>query len=225
KHCSMLIHVTRYTAVQEQVRRQVEELVKRFRQRVDRGFEKDELIGEWRKLWETDFVPTSAAVAVAMRETHEELELPDWQEIETVLPEVLGDLAHSVRAINGSAGDVLDYAEREETGLKVIAVGGDKLARGLTLEGLCVSYFVRTTKMYDTLMQMGRWFGYRPGYLDLCRLYTNSDLVEWFGHIADAAEELRQEFDTMAAVKATPESYGMKVQSHPVLMVTSPIKM
>ena len=109
--------------------------------------------------------------------------------------------------------------------MKVIAIGGDKLARGLTLEGLCVSYFVRSTKMYDTLMQMGRWFGYRPGYLDLCRLYTTSDLVDWFGHIADAAEELRQEFDTMAKIHATPETYGMKVQSHPVLMVTSPIKM
>ena len=227
RHCSMLIHVTRYTAVQEEVRRQVDELVKDFRARL-RGFgaaEKDALLAEWRELWEDDFVPTSAAVATAMGETTSEFELPDWEDVEAVLPEVLDDLANGVRAINGSAGDVLDYAEREETGLKVIAVGGDKLARGLTLEGLCVSYFVRSTKMYDTLMQMGRWFGYRPGYLDLCRLYTSSDLVDWFGHIADAAEELRQEFDTMAKVHATPETYGMKVQSHPVLMVTSPIKM
>lgn len=225
QHCSMLIHVTRYTAVQEEVRRQVEDLVKSYRQRVERGFEKDKLMAEWRDLWESDFAPTSAAVATAMGETSGEFNLPRWEEVEAVLADVLGDLANSVRAINGSAGDVLDYAEREETGLKVIAVGGDKLARGLTLEGLCVSYFVRTTKMYDTLMQMGRWFGYRPGYLDLCRLYTTSDLVEWFGHIADAAEELRQEFDIMAKVHATPENYGMKVQSHPVLMVTSPIKM
>lgn len=225
RHCSMLIHVTRYTAVQEEVRRQVEDLVRGYRQRVERGFEKDKLMAEWRELWESDFVPTSADVAKAMGETDGEFNLPEWEEVEAVLADVLGDLSNSVRAINGSAGDVLDYAEREETGLKVIAVGGDKLARGLTLEGLCVSYFVRTTKMYDTLMQMGRWFGYRPGYLDLCRLYTTSDLIEWFGHIADAAEELRQEFDTMAKVHATPENYGMKVQSHPVLMVTSPIKM
>lgn len=223
RHSSMLIHVTRFTAVQGEVRRQVEEVVKRFRQCVERGFGRDELLGEWRRLWEEDFVPTSAAVASSMEEAGGEFDLPQWEEIEAVLPEVFGDL--SVRAINGSAGDVLDYADREETGLKVIAVGGDKLARGLTLEGLCVSYFVRTTKMYDTLMQMGRWFGYRPGYLDLCRLYTSPDLVEWFGHIADAAEELRQEFDMMAAIKATPENYGMKVQSHPVLMVTSPLKM
>jgi hypothetical protein len=107
----------------------------------------------------------------------------------------------------------------------VIAIGGDKLARGLTLEGLTVSYFLRASRMYDTLMQMGRWFGYRPGYIDLCRLYTTDDLVEWFEHIADASEELREEFDSMAASGATPREYGLKVQSHPVLMVTSRLKM
>ena len=227
RHCSMLIHVTRFTAVQAEVQRQVSDLVKNFRKRL-RGFgarERNDLLAEWYRLWHEDFVATSAAVATAIDESLGEFELPDWEKVEAALPDVLEDLAHGVRAINGTAGDVLDYAERGETGLKVIAVGGDKLARGLTLEGLCVSYFVRSTKMYDTLMQMGRWFGYRPGYLDLCRLYTTSDLVEWFGHISDAAEELRQEFDTMAKIRATPESYGMRVQSHPVLMVTSPLKM
>ena len=227
RHCSMLIHVTRYTAVQDEVRRQVADLVKSFRNRL-RGYEvveRGKLLAEWRSLWESDFVPTSASVAIAMGEESREFDLPAWEDVEEVLPDILEDLANSVRAINGSAGDVLDYAEHEMTGLKVIAIGGDKLARGLTLEGLCVSYFVRSTKMYDTLMQMGRWFGYRPGYLDLCRLYTTSDLVEWFGHIADAAEELRQEFDNMAKFHAKPMDYGMKVQSHPVLMVTSPIKM
>ena len=74
-------------------------------------------------------------------------------------------------------------------------------------------------------MQMGRWFGYRPGYIDLCRLYTTGELAGWFGHIADAAEELREEFDLMAASGATPREYGLKVQSHPVLLVTSRLKM
>lgn len=225
QHCSMLIHVTRYTAVQEKVRSQVEALVKEFRQRVERGFELEKLMSDWHKIWLSDFVPTSETITTEMKDSINEYQLPDWDAVENVLGEVLGDLANNVRAINGSAGDILDYSERDQTGLKVIAVGGDKLARGLTLEGLCVSYFVRSTKMYDTLMQMGRWFGYRPGYLDICRLYTTSDLVEWFGHITDAAEELRQEFDTMVAVKAKPEKYGMKVQSHPLLMVTSPLKM
>ena len=149
-------------------------------------------------------------------------ELPEWDDVLAKLPYVLEDI--EVRAINGTAKDALDYAT-PGAALKVIAIGGDKLARGLTLEGLCVSYFVRTTKMYDTLMQMGRWFGYRPGYLDLCRLYTSPDLVRWFGHIADVSEELREEFDFMAAAKLTPEQYGLKVMSHEVLTVTSPLKM
>jgi hypothetical protein len=79
--------------------------------------------------------------------------------------------------------------------------------------------------MYDTLMQMGRWFGYRPGYLDLCRLYTTDDLIEWFQHIADASEELRDEFEAMKDSGATLRDYGLRVQSHPVLLVTSPLKM
>ena len=79
--------------------------------------------------------------------------------------------------------------------------------------------------MYDTLMQMGRWFGYRPGYLDLCRLYTTEDLIDWFRHIADASEELRDEFEAMKDSGATPKDYGLRVQSHPVLLVTSPLKM
>ena len=146
-----------------------------------------------------------------------------WDAVETLLPDVVSDIV--VRTINGTAKDALDYTEHEKTGLTVIAIGGDKLSRGLTLEGLCVSYFLRASRMYDTLMQMGRWFGYRPGYVDLCRLYTTTDLREWFGHITAAADELREEFDQMAARGGTPRDYGLKVQSHPVLMVTSRLKM
>jgi len=222
EHSSMLIHVTRYVAVQDHVREQVEEAVRRMRQKITRGSDVDELLGQMRKLWEEDFIPTRDRVAELSRAEEKPPELPSWDEVVAKLPNVLDDIV--VRSINGTAKDALDYAT-PGAALKVIAVGGDKLARGLTLEGLCVSYFVRTTKMYDTLMQMGRWFGYRPGYLDLCRLYTSPDLVKWFGHIADASEELREEFDFMAKAKLTPEQYGLKVMSHEILTVTSPLKM
>ena len=222
QHSSMLIHVTRYVAVQDQVREQVEEAVRRMRQRISRGNDADELLAQLRKLWEEDFVPTRDKVAELAPPEERPPEMPTWDQVLAALPEVLEDI--EVRSINGTAKDALDYAT-PGAALKVIAIGGDKLARGLTLEGLCVSYFVRTTKMYDTLMQMGRWFGYRPGYLDLCRLYTSPDLVRWFGHIADASEELREEFDFMAEARLTPEQYGLKVMSHEVLTVTSPLKM
>lgn len=221
-HSSMLVHVTRFNAVQRDVYRQVEEHVRHLRQRILRHIDHENVIARLKALWKDDFVPTGDAIRVAQSDLASPRDLA-WDEILPVLPDTIADI--EIRMINGTAKDALDYAERDGTGLKVIAIGGDKLARGLTLEGLCVSYFLRASKMYDTLMQMGRWFGYRPGYLDLCRLYTTAELSEWFGHIADAAEELREEFDLMAATGATPREYGLKVQSHPVLMVTSRLKM
>lgn len=222
QHSSMLIHTTRFVAVQNLVREQVEETVRRMRQKITRKIDAAELLARLQQLWENDFIPTRDEVADLSPPHERPPAMPRWEEVLAALPLVMGDI--EVRSINGTAKDALDYAA-PGAALKVIAIGGDKLARGLTLEGLCVSYFIRTTRMYDTLMQMGRWFGYRHGYLDLCRLYTSSDLVRWFGHIADASEELREEFDFMVAAGLTPEKYGLKVKSHEVLTITSPLKM
>lgn len=222
EHSSMLVHVTRFTNVQRQIVAQIEEHIRNIRQRLLRSIDDGAVRTRLRRLLDEDLAPTSFKIAASGNLT-DTGSMPSWTDVEHVLPQVLSDL--EIRMINGTAKDALDYVEHSHTGLKVIAVGGDKLARGLTLEGLCISYFLRSAKMYDTLMQMGRWFGYRPGYLDLCRLYTTSELTEWFGHITDAAEELRDEFDLMVTNGETPKQYGLKVQSHPVLMVTSRLKM
>lgn len=222
KHSSMLIHVTRFTSVQNAVVKQVAKYVQDLKGRYTRGIELAELEASMRNEYEEIFLPGMRDIRSALVEG-EALEDFSWADIRGVLPNVLSDIR--VSEINGSAKDALDYAENDGTGLKVIAIGGDKLARGLTLEGLCTSYFLRTARMYDTLMQMGRWFGYRDGYLDVCRLYTSKEMVEWFGYIADAAEELRQEFDNMVAAGATPKQFGLRVKSHSVLTVTSRAKM
>jgi hypothetical protein len=220
EHSSMLIHVTRFNNVQRIVHEKVAEYFRHLKQRLVRGIGSEMLEAELAQLWTEDFVLSGDLVRERLGE---EIPIyPSWAEIRGILVDVCEDV--EVRMINGTAKDALDYTDNA-TGLKVIAIGGDKLSRGLTLEGLVTSYFLRASKMYDTLMQMGRWFGYRPGYLDVCRLYTTSDLQEWFGHIADAAAELREEFELMAASGATPREYGLKVQSHPVLMVTSRLKM
>jgi len=215
-HNSMLIHVTRFTAVQERVYEQVKSYVAKLRDRLKfgEGQAPDPALARMRRLWESDFVPTAESVAGTAQA---------WSVVETQLWDVIS--AIEVRRINGSAPDILDYETHKKTGLNVIAIGGDKLARGLTLEGLTVSYFLRASRMYDTLMQMGRWFGYRPGYLDLCRMYMTDELEDWFRHITAANEELRQEFDRMASIGGTPRDYGLRVQSHPVLLVTSAVKM
>lgn len=224
EHCSMLIHVTRFTSVQGEVTRQVKSYIEGMYRRLRRGIGQEKLVAELRTLLEHDFIPTTRRINQRMP-LGERVAEPDWSTVEPELIPVLEELQNQTRAVNGSAKDVLDYADNEVTGIRVVAVGGDKLARGLTLEGLTVSYFLRASRMYDTLMQMGRWFGYRPGYTDLSRLYTTDELRDWFRHITNASEELRQAFDHMSATQAKPREYGLRVQSHEVMTVTSRVKM
>jgi len=221
-HNSMLVHVTRYTAVQDVVGDLVAEELRRLRRRLEYGNGGGaRLVDEMQVLWENSFVPTSEHVRHVvddplMREV-------GWAEVSQHLYDAAAKM--QVRKINGQAQDALDFFEHKN-GLCVIAIGGDKLSRGLTLEGLTVSYYLRTSRMYDTLMQMGRWFGYRPGYVDLCRVFTTQHLAEWYRHIALASEELRREFDYMASINRTPQDYGLRVRTHPgSLLVTAVNKM
>jgi hypothetical protein len=172
-------------------------------------------------LWREDFEKNSPILYDMLAD--QALVHVSWEQVEAELFDAVRRV--TIREINGSAKDALDYAEHPD-GLTVIAVGGEKLSRGLTLEGLSVSYFIRTSRMYDTLMQMGRWFGYRPGYADLCRLYTSPELVMWYQHIAVATSELREEFDFMYATGQTPDQFGNRVRAHPNgMLITAANKM
>lgn len=211
-HNSMLIHVTRFNNVQAQIIDLVQaELVSIQRMlEYKTGPQAKALVNRLEEFWRLDFQPTSSSVTAEI----DDITLTDlsWEDVEAELLNAC--LKLQVRGINGDAGGVLDYADNPN-GLHVIAVGGDKLSRGLTLEGLSVSYYTRPARNYDTLLQMGRWFGYRPGYLDLCRLYTTEELVGWYQHIAIATEELKREFRLMELSNLTPEEYGLKVRTHP----------
>ena len=213
KHHSMLVHVTRYVAVQLQIAEKITSVIKDIREQLEfrTGPQYDTLIQNLKVIWEQDFEPTTKSVMETLDDNG--ITKITWNEIKDRLYGCVSKI--EVKAINGKAADGgLNY-EDYPNGCSVIAVGGDKLSRGLTLEGLTVSYYGRLSKMYDTLLQMGRWFGYRNGYADLCRLYTSSQLIEWYQHIAVANEELRNELDDMALIGATPENYGLKVRTHP----------
>lgn len=225
RHHSMLIHVTRFVAVQNEVARQVGEHLELLRERVvyGDGDSPIRLLDELEDLWRRDFAVTTGRVAELLNASDGELTAVSWDEVRPHIRPLLDAL--QVHIVNGSSADALAYEDHKAEGLKVIAVGGNKLSRGLTLEDLSTSYFLRSSKMYDTLMQMGRWFGYRPGYVDLCRLYLPEDIEEWFEHITEASEELRREFDYMTITGGTPKDYGLRVRSHPTLMITSQVKM
>ena len=129
-----------------------------------------------------------------------------------------------VFGINTQSAQVLDY-DLYPDGLSAIVIGGHKLSRGLTLSGLSVSYFARNSKAYDTLMQMCRWFGYRPNYGDLCKVFLPFESNAWYSFIAEAIDELYQELETMSLQEKTPMDFGLKVRSHPSnLIVTAKYK-
>ncbi|SNQ60393.1 Z1 domain-containing protein [Candidatus Methanoperedens nitratireducens] len=222
-HNSMLVHVTRYTDVQKKLADLISEELTFLRRRLEYGDgnTSEPLIAELEDLWREDYLETT-------RRVKEQISDPlikdiDWNDVKQSLYRAADKI--QLKIINGTARDVLDYRDHPN-GLSVIVIGGDKLSRGLTLEGLTVSYYLRASRMYDTLMQMGRWFGYRPGYIDLCRLYTSEELVTWYRHITLASEELRNDFDYMAALGGTPKDYGLRVRTHPEgLFITAVNKM
>ena len=215
QHCSMLVNASRFTDIQRQLRNEIHVKVEAIQAscRVNGALPPNQALKD----------PEIAALHAVWQKQYSESGT-EWPAIQAVLHEA----ASPIRAVevNSRSSGTLNYTDHEKTGLNVIAVGGFSLSRGLTLEGLMVSYFLRNSMMYDTLMQMGRWFGYRPDYEDLCRVWMLPEAESWYRHIAISIEELREEMRKMEEANATPEQFGLKVRAHPdTLIVTARNKM
>lgn len=217
KHNSMLINVSRFTDVQSHIKLLVHDYVDELRRNIINHYALDELqaiknesIRSLKETFDKEF---------------SEVEF-DWKSVQLTLKRAVSPIK-TIEVNASKNSEPLDYSkENYPKGRSIIAVGGLSLSRGLTLEGLTVSYFIRNTQMYDTLMQMGRWFGYRDGFAELCRLYMPYDAISWYEHISDVTEELRDEFKRMENAKLTPEEFGLCVRSHPEsLIVTARNKM
>jgi len=215
EHNSMLVNVSRFTDVQSHIRGLMHLYLDELREAITANYAlpveqslRNPIMAELHATWRREFESTA----------------PDWSGVQQRLHESVSPI-RAVEVNSSRNSEPLQYSEYRD-GLNVIAVGGLSLSRGLTLEGLTVSYFLRNSIMYDTLMQMGRWFGYRDGYADLCRIYMTGDAVSWYQHIAAAAEELRDEFVRMDKAGLTPKDFGLAVRSHPdSLIVTARNKM
>jgi hypothetical protein len=218
RHRSMLVNVTRFTDVQERLSNLLKDYLYAITEDIKQYLSDDDLwrnharLRELHEIWRQQYAGCDVS----------------WDQIRKALYESIASV--KVLTINqkSEATDRLNYGayKKSEKGRRVIAVGGLTLSRGLTLEGLCVSYFYRNSKAYDTLLQMGRWFGYRPGYEDLCRIWMDPDVQEWFSHVANVVGELKLDIRRMHANRQPPSRFGMRVRSHPdALIVTALNKM
>lgn len=219
EHRSMMVHISLYTLVQMQIvellsvwLEQVKSDLRNYSQLPVAKTERIENIRNLHKVWDKYNLSSLSGI--------------EWTEVLCkYLYKAIAPI--DIRAVNMKTGaSSLDYFNHKNDGLRVIAVGGNSLSRGLTLEGLCVSYFHRNTKMYDTLLQMGRWFGYRPNYDDLVKVWMSQEAIDWYSQITIAASELKDEISKMHRAHQTPREFGLKVRQDPgALIVTARNKM
>lgn len=219
-HNTMLIHISRFTSWQNKT----EGLVKGYclelqtRLRMEKPSSPGSIYERIEKVWRSMYAETTGNLHNYLPENYVD-EFMQPVSFEAILPR-LCDASDKidVLALNSKTGEKVDYTGSPR---KVIAIGGNRLSRGFTLEGLTISYFVRTTNYSDSLLQMGRWFGYRPGYLDCCKLFTTDDLVDKYNSTNICIEELKSEFKKMDDNHDTPRDFELRVKKHPgVLKIT-----
>ncbi len=202
-HRSMLINMSRYKAVQEKIKGITSEYLGEVKKTVRLfGHQKDE-----RALAN----PTMACIHSVWKRQYEGKVEFTWDQVKSNLYDSISPI--DIEVINSRSKAKLDYSAHKATGWRVIVIGGLALSRGLTLEGLIVSYFFRNTSTYDVLMQMGRWFGYRHNYADIVRIWISNVSSQWYLEIAQATETLRSDITRMVAMKITPSDFGVRVRN------------
>lgn len=219
EHRSMMVHISRFTNVQNQIKEimnvWLDQVKLDVRYYAKFSLDKSEKIRNIKALHDVwDKYNLEKKVGIK------------WEELlKNHLHKAISPI--EVRAVNMKTGAAsLDYFNHKKDGLRVIAIGGNSMSRGLTLEGLGVTYFHRNTKMYDTLLQMGRWFGYRPRYGDLVKIWMTPEAMDWYGQITRATVELKEEILKMRNSNQTPRDFGLKVRQDPgALIVTAQNKM
>lgn len=215
EHRSMIVNISRFVKVQSQFG----ELINNYLKQIQSSAR---IYGQLPVFSALHDVSLNSLYETFMREY---LSLNySWETIQSKLSSSIESI--EVVVVNQKNYNRLNYEENEANGLRAITVGGLSLSRGLTLEGLMTSYFYRNSKMYDTLMQMGRWFGYRKNYDDLCRIWMNDENINWYQHISDSTDELRNDIKEMRDQGATPLEFGLRVRNDiDSLLVTARNKM
>jgi len=214
QHNSMLIHGTRFTAVHQKFSSHVNSFIEELQRDI-------KSYGKLPNAEQQSVEIKRLQIIFANRTDIEDK--PHWNDVIHKLCEIINTVV--IREVHQQTKIFLEYKKGRAT--NAIVIGGTSLSRGYTLEGLSVSYFLRNTIFYDTLMQMGRWFGYRIGYEDLCKIYMSETMIDNFAQIIESTEDLMLDFKIMAKVKRTPNNFGLAVKNHPnsLLQVTAKNKL
>lgn len=220
-HNTMLIHISRFTNWQNTTKKLVLDYVDKLTESLNNDLpsSSDSIYSIFERTWYKYYSYVIENISTYLPEDYEDnfLTKKTFDDIKQLLVEAINGI--EVVAVNSVSGDSLSYTENSEK--KYIAIGGNRLSRGFTLEGLTINYFTRNTNFADTLLQMGRWFGYRPGYIDCCKLFTTRNNLDKFDLTTTTIEELEHEFKDMNRLNKTPSEFTLWVKTNPrVIRVT-----
>lgn len=211
---SMLIHIARFknpsTTLKPLVSNYIDELYNKLK------YFYDKTIPAYKKFWKENFAPVSERRLGA--DFHD-----NWESIKNFLIPTIESIQLNIKVVNGDSEDLLDYSSTK-TG-DYIVIGGDKLSRGLTLEGLVVSYYYRKSQAYDSLLQMGRWFGYRRGWIDVCRVFTTVRFMNDFITVGKVLQRFKADVQEMYDMHLNPREVGQRIMYSPNLIPTARNKM
>lgn len=202
-HRSMLINISRFVKVQYYTKSEVETIHAEAYRAIKYNLNP-------KNLEESLKDPVIKRIYDNWVEQYSNIGLITWEDVAQTLYSSIEDI--QIKVVNSTTKkDKLVYTD--ECPIRVIAIGGLALSRGLTLEGLIVSYFYRNTATYDVLMQMGRWFGYRKNYEELFRIWTHPDSARWYAEIAEATELLKKDMGRMHDLGLKPRNFGIRVRN------------
>ena len=216
KHCSMMVNVSRFNDVQDRIKTLIFDYIMFIKEdlRLNGSARKPStksIIHQLKVDYEAEFLINS-----------DKFEYPSWDSISSKIFDIVDEV--DILTVNMKAGE-LNYRDFPK-GRTVIAIGGFALSRGLTLEGLVTTYILRNAAAYDTLLQLGRWFGYRPNYEDLCRLYIDAESLRYYSDISETIDELVEEIKEMKQLGLTPTQFGLKIRENPgAIRITAANKM
>lgn len=233
KHRSMMINITRFNDVQTRIWEQVNSYVEKLKCEIEQLSCEDVshfIANEDMKSIYSQYTTSSFYASIIHGNDEDGIPGITWDEIQRGLYDeikqfqtiIINSRNGTMNLIEGSGRNKrFDYEEFEDVGARVIAIGGMVLSRGLTLEGLMTSYYSRNATAYDTLLQMCRWFGYRPKYEDLCRVYISQDNIDRFDAVLDAVEDLKQQLSEMERQDKKPKQFGLMVRESPDTLETT----
>lgn len=224
KHRSMMVNISAFNVIHEDIKNYIEDYVETLRNTISQydkyPLERFLKNSEMRRIYDIytkDAFYTKKSDKYPYQSLNEEV---PFSEIKNLLFDEISKFKVAVINNKYKGDQRFKYKEYKDTGARVIAIGGYVLARGLTLEGLMTSYYSRNASAYDTLLQMCRWFGYRPNYEDLCRVYMSQISIDSFDAVIDAVNNLDEQITVMKAEGKAPKDFGLMVKECPDTLET-----